>query len=145
MVLLNLSMGIHGGVGGDGGGGGGRMSGGQGHGFQKGVVQGGFASSGAVRFLLLASEGNKGKLHEVLEAQERYEEEQNGFIEEQDQMKKDMELMMKEIKRSSQLQSQYSVSVLMFLIVNSLYSNKEVFLRQLIRQVTNIFSKFAVY
>ncbi|GJW09247.1 transport protein Sec23-like protein [Tanacetum coccineum] len=107
-------LGIHGGVGGGDGGGGRRMGDGQGHGFQKGVVQGGFASSRAVRFLFLASEGalsvskynfchgNKAKLDEVLEAQERYEEERNGFIEEQDQMKKDMELMMKEIKRSSQ-------------------------------------------
>nr|GEX77088.1 protein transport protein SEC23-like [Tanacetum cinerariifolium] len=50
-------LGLHGGVGGGGGGGGRRMGGGQGHGFQKGVVQGGFASSGAARFLLPASEG----------------------------------------------------------------------------------------
>ncbi|GJX39652.1 CBL-interacting serine/threonine-protein kinase 1-like protein [Tanacetum coccineum] len=57
------------------------------------------------KHITLANPGNKGKLQEVLEAQERYEEEQNGFIEEQAQMKKDMELMMKEIKCSSQLQS----------------------------------------
>ncbi|GJY25074.1 hypothetical protein Tco_0399800 [Tanacetum coccineum] len=50
-------LGLHGGVGGGRGGGGRRMGGGQGHGFQKGVVQRGFTSSGATRFLLPAYEG----------------------------------------------------------------------------------------